>query len=230
MADEDILIKLSLDANALIEGARASQKESDAIKTKLLEISKTAKVSFEVAANSMKQSLTGSREEIAKTSQNINIARRQLESAYGPANAFASAINKIGKAMQIAFGIGIYQLIRQLVSGFGELIAAGEEYAKALYKLGASVRSLQKQGLDITIAGALNQIKQLRQEFGVFSTKDLVAGVAQVQLLTRNFGFTNDQTLQLTRSIAALSVVLGKDFENTASSVALFLSSGYGES
>jgi hypothetical protein len=126
-------------------------------------------------------------------------------------------------------GINAVNALLGLIKAFKNLIASSVDYAKELYKLGAGVRSLQKAGLDITMKGTLELIRSLRKEFGVFSTRELVSGVAQIQLLTRQFGFTSQEIIDLTKTVAALSVVLGKDFANTAASVALFLSSGYGE-
>jgi len=148
-------------------------------------------------------------------------------------DAFKGNLVNLGNVAKFVFnsilGLGALQVMYKMVRGFTDLVKGGMDFAKELFKLGASVRSLQKAGLDITMKGTLEQIKLLREEFGVFSTRELIAGVGQMQLLTRQFGFTNDETINLTKSVAALAVVLGKDFANTAASVALFLSSGYGE-
>jgi hypothetical protein len=94
----------------------------------------------------------------------------------------------------------------------------------------ASVHALQRTGFDITMQDTIDLIDQLGKRFTMFSQKELVDGVAQVQLLTRSFGFSKEQMQQTFEIAATLSTVLGKDFNEAARETALFLSSGYAES
>lgn len=161
----------------------------------------------------------------AEASKANKTLKDQGSSALSVGNAFKS----LSRAFDVTFGLGFYAIISKIIGGFQQMITESIEFAKELYKLGASVRALQAQGLDVTIKGTLQEVMALRKEFGIFSTRELVGGIAQIQMLTRNFGFTNAEMMNMVKVTSALSVVLGKDFKNTAASLALFLSSGYGE-
>jgi len=143
-------------------------------------------------------------------------------------------MSAFGKIASFAFGnvIGtsIYSTIERVIELFQRAIQAGVEFSNSIYRLGASVRALQRLGMDITIAETVEQVEKLREQFGFMSRKEAVDGVAAVQLLTRNFGFTKEQMYEMTEAATTLAVITGKDFGETARELALFLSSGYAES
>ena len=104
------------------------------------------------------------------------------------------------------------------------------EFSQSMFTLVVSTRALQRQGLDVTLRETFLEIKELRKEFGIFSQTEMVSGVANIQLLTRNFGYSIEQIKQMTRATAQLSILTGKDFNESARALALFLASGYSES
>ena len=169
--------------------------------------------------------------------KDINQALKELNSqtkkTTQSTKIFGMEIGKLGKVGQFVFGsilgLGAVQILRSIIGKFKEAAQEVIGFSQELFKLGASTRALQRSGLDITIADVSEKITELREEFGVFSRRDIASGLAQIQLYTRQLGFTVEQMDQMIDSVSTLSIVMGKDFGETARSVALFLSSGYGE-
>ena len=141
-----------------------------------------------------------------------------------------SVFSAIGGALQVAFGLGIYQILSKIVNWFSELGTAGLELSQTMYKLAASVRTLQKQGLEITLAGTVKRLRELRKEFKMFTTQEIAEGISQIQLLTRNFQFNTEQMDEMLDIATKLAILQGKDVAETAKALALFYSSGYAES
>jgi hypothetical protein len=177
----------------------------------------------------------------AKLSQaQNNAAASALRAARGQqvlatnVNRSSSLMSAMGKIASFAFGnvIGtsVYSTIERVIELFQRAVQGGVEFSNSIYRLGASVRALQRLGMDITISETVDQVEKLREQFGFMSRKEAVDGVAAVQLLTRNFGFTKEQIYQMTEAATTLAVITGKDFGETARELALFLSSGYAES
>ena len=147
---------------------------------------------------------------------------------------FGQDIGSVGDIAKYVFGsilgISAVQVLRSIINYLKEAAIEGKKFTQSIFKLSVAVRSLQRRGLDVSFQGSLKAIDELRKSFVIFSQKEMVEGLAQVQLLTRNFGFTEEQIGNVAEVSAALATILGKDFNEAAREVALFLSSGYAES
>jgi len=106
---------------------------------------------------------------------------------------------------------------------------AAIEFSRANFQLEVGVRALQRIGMDTTLEGWRGQIKQLREEFKVFSTQELTQGIAVSLLKLREFGFTEQQIKNTQRMAATLSLLTGKDFTESIQGVTYALGSGYFE-
>jgi hypothetical protein len=139
----------------------------------------------------------------------------------------------LGSVGQFVFGsvLGLTAVsaLRNLVREFQDLVKAGFEYAQVLNKLVISTNILQEKGYNITLQETLDLVKELNQEFPIFSRKEIIEGVGYIQLLSQNLTLTSDQMKNLAEVAGGLAVILGKDVNEASKELALFLSSGYGE-
>jgi hypothetical protein len=146
---------------------------------------------------------------------------------------FGREIGNVGDMARLVFGsiLGVTAItaLRNIIRFFQEATKEGLEFARTIFKLSVSARALERRGLDVTLESSMRAVEELRKEFGIFNRKELMEGIAQVQFLTRNMGFAEDQMMDMARISASLAVLLGTDFNDAAKSVALFLSSGYAE-
>lgn len=120
-------------------------------------------------------------------------------------------------------------LFRQLINFIQQATDSAYDFQKSLFGMVVGVRALQRAGVDITISEMVTQLKSLKDEFGVFSMKDLVEGSSAFLNLNRDMGFTKEQLFELQRAIATLAVVNGRSMDEVQRTVALALSSGYTE-
>lgn len=167
----------------------------------------------------------------AGSALNTSRATNILANSVARSQTAMSAFGKIaGFVFGGVLGLSAVTIVHRLIAAFNRLVDAGLEVSQSMFRLGASVRALQRLGMDITIGETVDQVEKLRESLGFMSRKEAVDGIAAIQLLTRNFGFTKDEMLKMTEASTALAVVTGKDFGEAARELAMFLSSGYAES
>lgn len=148
-------------------------------------------------------------------------------------NDFQKSLKSLGTFAQFVFGtvLGITAIsaFGALKSAISQAIEQGDEFIKTVFRLNISIQNLQARGLDVTVEKVTAQIKELRKEFGIFTTQELMGAVANVQLLTANFGFSADEMARMTKQAVTLSIITGKTVDEAAKELALFYSSGYSE-
>ena len=167
-------------------------------------------------------------------SEAMKRVRAEETSTASSTTGLGSVFSNLGNIAKMVFGGSIaivaVNALRKLISFLKEAAEEGTNFAQSMFKLSVSVRALRQKGMDITFKDTLQDIKDLRSEFGIFTQQEMADGIAQIQLLTRNFGFSSEQMKKMAEVSAALGIVLDKDFNESAREVALFLSSGYAES
>ena len=128
--------------------------------------------------------------------------------------------------------VGIVQLARRAISALVNLtkqaIEEYEQFTMENFKLEVGIRAAQRQmGL---AAGTTEEwrgfIVDLREQFQIFSTRDLTAATAKILLLTRELGFTKEQMQDVSRAALILAEVTGVKVEEAARRIAFFLDTG----
>lgn len=174
---------------------------------------------------------------VEEYSQRVTTAMKNVTAETLTANdqisVFGMNIGRLGDIARLVFGgtfaILAVNALKSVIRYFEEAGKAGIEYAQDLLRLRVATNILQENGLNITMKDVLKTVNELNQAFPLFTRKSIVEGVSYMSLLVQNLGLTNDQMSQLNKISASLAVVMGKDFNDAAREVALFLSSGYGE-
>lgn len=123
-------------------------------------------------------------------------------------------------------------ILARILKGFVRLIGEGideyEEFTLAQFKLEVGIRAAQRQmGL---AAGTMEEwqryIAQLREQFAIFSTRDITAGISKIILLTRELGFTKTQMQEVSKAALILAETSGVKVEEAARRIAFFLDTG----
>lgn len=147
---------------------------------------------------------------------------------------FVSSLGELGQVGQFIFGtvlgIGAVQAIRKVIDIFREAITSSLEFQQSLFTLEVAVRGLQRMGLDTTIASWDRRIADLKKQFPIFSRKEFVDAASLAALMTREFGFTEEQIVDLIRQSAILSEITGKDLNEAVRGITFAIGSGYFES
>lgn len=162
----------------------------------------------------------------------------------GLAGVFANLQNKLqsfGVVGQAVFGgmvggvafFAVQKLLeagKKLIQFFIEATQAAIEFTRSTFTLEIAVRGLQRIGLDTTIKEWKDNITALKKEFPIFSRKDFTDAASLAALMTREFGFTVDQMQNLIRLSTTLSLITGKDLQESIRGVTYAIGSGYFES
>lgn len=166
--------------------------------------------------------------------QNLTEAVGRLQGGFEKTAASSKSMGQgildAGKKM-LGF-VGIIQLARRAISALVDLtkraIEEYEQFTMENFKLEVGVRAAQRQmGL---AAGTTEEwrgfIVKLREQFQIFSTRDLTAATAKILLLTRELGFTKTQMQDVSRAALILAEVTGVKVEEAARRIAFFLDTG----
>jgi hypothetical protein len=147
---------------------------------------------------------------------------------------FTSSLSQLGQVGRFVFGtvfgIGAVQAIRGVINVFKEAINISLEFQQSLFTLEVAIRGLQRVGLDTTIAGWDRRLQDLKKQFPIFSRKEFVDAASLAALMTREFGFTEEQIADLVRQSAILSEITGKDLNEAVRGITFAIGSGYFES
>lgn len=173
---------------------------------------------------------------IASTQDFDKATREAAQKAVEGMKAATAATGQWGtalKAVKAIMGlIGITSLIGILRSFMGLLKESTEvaaEFSFNVYRLQVGIRAAQREFG--AAAGTMEEwsgfIMGLRKQFQIFSLVDLTAATAKVILLTRELGFTKDQMQEVTKASIILAEISGRDVEDAARRLALFLDTGY---
>lgn len=209
-----------------IAGAEQLRTRLDAIKVALTNISKEGNVSIKDAGRLLleaaeKAGVAG--EQLRKFKSDVASATSEMSKSKFSINNIAAALTRLG----IVVSIG--QAFRALAGFIKDATQSALEFTKAVYGMQIGVRALQRAGTDITIADVTENIERLREEWGIFSEKELVEGTAQLLNLVRSFGFAKEQIFELQDAISTLAIVNGRAMDDVQRTVALAISSGYTE-
>lgn len=240
--DERIILEFTIDSQRALKASREFRMEVDKAKEELKKLKAQTKDSYDAVAKSMMEAKRNSIElanaNATSSEKMIDVGEamrhfgQQTSQALREVKDEQENVSKGASVFQKAWLVAIAAVIavtKELFDWFKQLAIGGAEVAQSIFRLGASVRALQRVGIDITMSEVVDQIRELRQEFSFFTTKEVADGISQVQLLTRSFGFTTEQMKEMMRVSTALAVIQGKDVGETAKELALFYSSGYAE-
>jgi hypothetical protein len=182
----------------------------------------------------LQQQQADKEKQLARETTQFKLAENQTQAMYTKeVDKSTKSTTMLGQAASLVFGgiLGVTAIgaLRQVIRFLGDAAKAGYEFAKSIFQLEVGVRALQRAGMDVTIAEVYTNIRKLRQEFGIFSEKELVKGTAELANLTRDLGFTSDEFFNMQNAVATLAVVNGRAMDEVQKTVALALSSGYTE-
>lgn len=245
-ADETIVIQYLVKGDAAMRELAELRRATNDAKQQMIEFAAYSGKSLDDIARAMKnvkyKELLGEAKTLSREGSEafkryayaVTQAQNEIKSATSSTKVFGVEIGNMGDIAKFVFGsvLGVtaVTVLRNIINYFKEAAVAGREFAESVVKLSVSTRALQRVGMDVTFKGAVEQAKALREEFGLFTQQEAVEGIAQIQLLTRNFNFSQEQMQNTARAAAAMAAILGKDFNEAAREVALFMSSGYAES
>ena len=149
-----------------------------------------------------------------------------------------SGLSNLGGVGKLVFGsilgIGAVQALQRVTRAFvdfaKEILQRGTEMTEVIFTLEVAIRGLQRIGLDTTIGSWTDQIQKLKKEFPFFPKREFIEATSLAALMTREFGFTEQQIANIVRQSAILAQVTGKDLTESVRGITFAIGSGYFES
>lgn len=171
--------------------------------------------------------------EAAKTQKNLEGLAPAVRGASQGSGGFTSSLSSLGSVAQFVFGsvLGITAVgvLRSISEFFTQATDDAIKFNQQLYQFEVGVRAAQRSGLDVTIAEYNKEIEELQKKYPLFSRQDMYEGYSQVLLLARSLRFTEEQIRQIIDVSATASIIMGRDFGETATGITKSLSSGWFE-
>jgi hypothetical protein len=172
----------------------------------------------------------------------INQALKQLNTAstqaQGGLQGLIQRLGNLGNVGQFVFGsvLGftavtvLHRVTRAFVDFAKEILQRGTEMTEVIFTLEVAIRGLQRIGLDTTIEGWTERIQDLKKEFPFFPKREFIEGASLAALMTREFGFTEQQIANIVRQASILAQITGKDLLESVRGITFAIGSGYFES
>ena len=132
-------------------------------------------------------------------------SKKTTQAAKESGSAIGQLTEKIKKW---AIAMGAFELLRRGVEFFKQAAIAGLEFTQSMFTLEVAIRGLQRIGLDTTIAGWQQALTDLKTEFPIFSKKAFVDAASLAALMTREFGFTEEQIANVVRQSVILAQII----------------------
>jgi hypothetical protein len=122
----------------------------------------------------------------------------EMQNATETSNELAGTVNKVGSALQVAFGLTIYRLVRDVIDLFRTGIDYGIQWAQSIFLVNSAVDQMRSSGVDVTFKDLRDIVIDLSSRLKTFSQLDLSKAVAEVAALGGQFGMTAQQVSDLT--------------------------------
>jgi hypothetical protein len=136
----------------------------------------------------------------------------------------------LGNAAQRVFrsiiGFVVLNILRRLLDAYGELIEKGKAFADSIVDISIAVRKLQREGENITFREVTDEIARLREEFGLFTEKELNAGLSSLLILGNQLNLTKQQIFDIAEATAVAATVTGVNYKEAIDRVARALATG----
>jgi hypothetical protein len=161
----------------------------------------------------------GQLENTAAATQNVKQAEVGAEEQ---TSAFAGAMAQAGTAMQMAFGLGTFQIINSVINLIKGGVQDGIDFAQSMYLINSAVDQMRGAGVDVQFKDLSDIVTTLGPKLQAFSNLDLSKAVGQVAALGGQFGMTAKQVSDLTE----FSLVAVERFGGDATSIATAVTSG----
>ncbi|MHA2219375.1 MAG: hypothetical protein ACXACY_25965, partial [Candidatus Hodarchaeales archaeon] len=269
MADEEIRIEISVQAQKSIEETVRLRKQINELKTEAKIVAKETGEGFDkifasikrVRLNDLQKELTLLKSKLRETGKDegafrplqnrieqtkqkmrelreaSSLAFREIKEgskqAQGGVRGLIDRFRNLGGVATLVagiIGVSLVQAFRKVIDLAQEVIERGKEIQEVFFVLEVGIRGLQRAGIETTIAGWNKQLAQLKKQFPIFTRKEFAESAALATLMTREFGFTEQQIAGVVQQASLLAELTGRDLLESVRGITFAIGSGYFES
>jgi hypothetical protein len=155
--------------------------------------------------------------------EGVNNLKESEGEAEGATDAFTGAMQRAGVALQMAFGLGVYQIVNGVVNIIKGGVQDGLDFAQAMFLISTAVDQMRAAGVDVQFQDLSNIVTDLGPKLKVFSNLDLAKVTGEVAAIAGQFGATRDQVEGLVEFASIAQMRLGTDAVTNANLVSAAL-------
>jgi len=179
-----------------------------------------------VPLNTIRQAM----QQLGAQLQQVNTQVQQTQTGF---QGFINSLGSLGNVVQYVIGGSLafvaVRVLREVSRYLQEATKAAIEFTQVTFQLQIAIRGLQRSGVETTFKEFSQFIRDIRNEFPIFSRQDITEAVSIAALMTREFGFTADQIQEVVRVSTLMSIVTGKDLTEAVRGVTYAVGAGYFE-
>jgi hypothetical protein len=141
------------------------------------------------------------------------------EEATAASGDLEKAVGRVGTAIQFAFGLGIYQIVRNFIDLIKQGVKDGIDFAQAMYLISTAVDQMRAAGIDVQFKDLSSIVTDLGPKLQAFSNLDLTKVTGEVAAIGGQFGITRDQVETLVEFSLVAQERLGTDAVTNANTL-----------
>jgi hypothetical protein len=243
--EKEILTKVTLDADDALKKSQALSQRIQVLKQQLadlaaLRLNVTAPESLESIDEDfakLNAELADTESQLADVSQEFNSAgdtskrasegiEQTAKSSRSATREFSTLGNVANRVFRSIIGFIVLGILRKLIGLYDELVDKGREFARSIIDVSVAVRQLQRAGVEISQLEVRNFIVDLRKQFGLFTKKEVNAGIGALLILGEQLNFTKDQLFAVAEATAVAATRTGIDYKEAIDRVTRALATG----
>lgn len=230
---EKIVINVILNIGSALQEGKRFEAEMQKWKTKILELKElglTTSSAFHGLLSNLKNTFIGEREELIFQMKALRAAQQEVKKLDAQADRLKVTWRTLLKTFQGTLSaLVIFRLINGVIEAFESMREEARKFIDTLAELQTSTNALRREGIDVSFSKNIALIKQLRKEYKAFSDFEIAQLIAQLQLMTRNFGFSAQELEQLIRTSLDIAIIKGKEVGEVIQAVVQFIATGRAE-
>jgi len=138
-----------------------------------------------------------------QTDQAVKNLERGLNKSTNTAKGFNNVLKLIRGTL---VAIGVFRVFSFIEDSLRKATAAAQDLETSLYRLRNVEKILSQSGVDVTYRNLTDAVKELKQQFPIFSSTDLTKQVSLIGIMTKDLGLSSDQILHLAQAIGVLNI------------------------
>jgi hypothetical protein len=210
---DDVAFHIELDALQAIQTMKDLNAQATSFGEKIDNVTEVIQVAADkwgVSFNNAAISLQEVDAAMAKTGQTASVFGDQASMGWrevkNSADEAGGSFNVINTILGTLTAVLVFQVLQAIQQTFTQAIDLANQYYDALFKINTAQDVMAKGGIQTSQQNLIDMAKQLSDQFGVFSNSEMLEAVGNAALLTREFGFTQDQVKGVVQAASALAI------------------------
>lgn len=183
--------------------ANGAVAQIDVVKNAIKSLSSQTGASFSQAGSVLQNSFNVP---VSQTTQAIKKLNTELGNIPAKTQGMIAGINVARIALGALVSMFLFQAIQAVTEFFTSAINQARQLEDTLFRLGNAERSLSKAGIEVSMKGLRDGIKEVQKLLPIFSKEDVSQLVGTLAVSTKQLGLNEDQLIDLAKAVGILNI------------------------